>query len=172
VVHGESDPAQGANAAAAFKPDLILMDASVKEIDGKTLAGRLRSDPGFSELPIIFFTGLVPPGEIKDLGGFPALGRPAWFVELEEFIQAHLPKQPANALAIADIESLPARAKPIRLVHCLEGWPPNGPNNFRWKDDGLVYSLSDVSIPVGHWKKVMVPTVSQWQQFWRVWAVR
>jgi hypothetical protein len=55
----------------------------------------------------------------------------------------------------------PAR-EPRKLLHVLEGWPPPGPNFFRWENGRLVFSAglrTDLSF---------VPTPERWAEFWRV----
>ncbi len=58
-------------------------------------------------------------------------------------------------------------AEPTKLFHCLQGWPPRGPNHFRWQDNRLVYMLPDWALDSHHWDKVIIPTRIQWQEFWR-----
>ena len=58
--------------------------------------------------------------------------------------------------------------EPIRLEHCLQGWPPPGPNAFRWQSGRLTYRLPDRSHHHQDWDKVMTPAPAQWAEFWRV----
>lgn len=51
---------------------------------------------------------------------------------------------------------------PIRLRHCLQGWPPPGPNGFAWQNDRLTYSVG------GSGESMIIPTREQWEEFWRV----
>jgi hypothetical protein len=60
--------------------------------------------------------------------------------------------------------------EPIRLVCCLSGWPPKGPNNFRWKHDHLAFQ-GDLPINdhgPNYLGEFVKPSSSQWQEFWRV----
>ncbi len=51
---------------------------------------------------------------------------------------------------------------PQVLFHCLQGWPPPGPNHFRWHENGsLVFSHDGVELSV-------VPTGREWKAFWKV----
>jgi hypothetical protein len=60
------------------------------------------------------------------------------------------------------------RLEPIKLSHGLSGWPPDGPNTFRWEHGQLTYSLADLSRDIREWRKTMTPTTAQWEEFWRV----
>jgi two-component system cell cycle response regulator DivK len=57
------------NAGEAFrhlethKPDLILMDINMPEVDGYTLTARIKSIPGFEKTPIIALTANVMRGD-------------------------------------------------------------------------------------------------------------
>ena len=44
---------RGLELAEQEKPDMILLDLGLPDIDGQTLVGYLRQMPGFAELPII-----------------------------------------------------------------------------------------------------------------------
>jgi two-component system OmpR family response regulator len=166
--HGESDPTEAANAAADFKPDLFLLNIIMPKIDGVVLAEQLRNDPRFSKIPIIFLTGLVGSGQTKNIGGFLALGQPVTQVEMERALEAHLPRQPDESLLTTRTKISPYRSEPGRLLHCLKASPPNGPNDFRWETEHLAYNLTDDLGDSIDGKKVMVPTLTQWETFWRV----
>ena len=55
-VHTAADPRHGLVLAASLRPDLILLDIDMPEIDGFETARRLRADAGSAECPIIFLT--------------------------------------------------------------------------------------------------------------------
>lgn len=48
---------------ASGRPDLILMDINMPDIDGYTLTARIRSMPGFNTVPIIALTANVMRGD-------------------------------------------------------------------------------------------------------------
>lgn len=51
----------GLNALAkvkAFKPDVVLLDVEMPQMDGLAVCRRLRADPGTQWLPIVFVTAL------------------------------------------------------------------------------------------------------------------
>ena len=51
-----SNGALGLNKAAAERPDLILLDVMMPDMDGYEVTRRLRSDPALAHIPIIMFT--------------------------------------------------------------------------------------------------------------------
>src|SRR5277367_2277334 len=50
------------------KPDLILLDVMMPEMDGYEVCRRLKADPATREIPVIFLTGQV--GEDEETKGF------------------------------------------------------------------------------------------------------
>jgi phosphoserine phosphatase RsbU/P len=55
-------------AGAEEKPDLILLDVMMPEMDGYEVCRRLKADPATSEIPVIFLTGQI--GEEDEMKGF------------------------------------------------------------------------------------------------------
>jgi len=50
-------------AAAEEKPDLILLDVMMPEVDGYEVCSRLKADPVTREIPVIFLTGQTSPDD-------------------------------------------------------------------------------------------------------------
>lgn len=74
-----------------FKPDLILMDIVLEDIDGADAVRRLQEDAETQEIPVIFLSGIVTEDEDEKeatikVGDrmYPALGKPFSFNELME----------------------------------------------------------------------------------------
>lgn len=59
VLHAP-DAETGLEMARTSQPDLILLDLGLPDFDGLTLAGWLREEPSFSQLPIIAYTAWPP----------------------------------------------------------------------------------------------------------------
>ena len=58
-----TDGPSGLETAAETKPDLILLDINLPEIDGYDLARRFRNTPGLQEVPILAVTANVMQGD-------------------------------------------------------------------------------------------------------------
>jgi len=58
-----ADGPAGLEMAAQMRPDLILLDINLPEIDGYDLARRFRDTPGLQEVPILAVTANVMQGD-------------------------------------------------------------------------------------------------------------
>jgi two-component system OmpR family response regulator len=83
-------------AAREFKPDLILLDVMMPEMDGGEVAGRIKEDPFLKAIPIVFLTAIVARDETKgheaEVGGEYFLAKPVDLAELSRVVQSHLPR--------------------------------------------------------------------------------
>lgn len=57
--------------AKAFRPDLIMLDVMMPEMDGPATLRALQNDPETADIPVIFITAKVQPREVE---AFRALG--------------------------------------------------------------------------------------------------
>ena len=80
VVRTENLGAQGLPAAQEFRPDLVLLDVMMPDMDGGDVAAAIQSDPNFHRLPVIFLTAVVKEEEVRArdgvIGGFPYIAKP------------------------------------------------------------------------------------------------
>ena len=60
--------------AATIKPDLILLDVMMPEMDGPTTLKKLRELPRLANTPVIFMTAKVQPSEVAEYKALGALG--------------------------------------------------------------------------------------------------
>jgi len=90
----ENDPDQVITAAHEFRPDLILMDVVMPNLDGGDLVTRLKADPKLKNIPVVFLTATVRKAEVDSfggiVGGFPFLGKPVSSAELIACIEKNL----------------------------------------------------------------------------------
>ncbi|MBF0443975.1 MAG: response regulator [Magnetococcales bacterium] len=66
-------------AALEYKPDLLLFDVMMPEMDGPTAMQEIRTLPGMENIPVIFMTAKVQPEEIahyKNLGALDVIPKP------------------------------------------------------------------------------------------------
>lgn len=60
----------GLAAAAALKPDVVLLDWHLPEVGGKTLADAIRDEPGAAETPMVFLADIEVDRQVeRSLGG-------------------------------------------------------------------------------------------------------
>jgi two-component system, OmpR family, response regulator len=80
VVQTENAGLNALSAAQQFKPDVVILDVMMPDIDGGDVANVLRTDPELRNVPVIFLTAAVKPEEITvrngRIGGFPYIAKP------------------------------------------------------------------------------------------------
>ena len=92
----ENDGARALDTARRVRPDLILMDIVMPNVDGGDAAARIQKDPTLASIPIVFLTAIVSKKEATPgglIGGFPFLSKPVSLEELIACIQKHLPHE-------------------------------------------------------------------------------
>ena len=60
--------------ARRFRPDLLLLDANLPDMDGQAVLASIRRDPELADLPVIFVTGQAMPADTERYRGMGALG--------------------------------------------------------------------------------------------------
>src|SRR5919199_4655842 len=87
----------GLNLAQQHRPDLILCDIRMPELDGYGVLSALRSEPETAEIPFMFLTAKAAKTDLNfgmELGANAYITKPFTLVELLTVIaQALLPKQ-------------------------------------------------------------------------------
>jgi len=94
LVLEENDAAKAHESARDLRPDLILLDIMMPQIDGGDVAAQIDADPGLQRTPIIFLTALVTKAEAKaglHIQGHPVLAKPIDIPELINRIEENLP---------------------------------------------------------------------------------
>ena len=93
-VSEENEPARAHQTAQRVKPDLILLDISMPEMDGGEVAARIQSDPTLHRTPVLFLTALVTKteaGSDSQIHGHPFLAKPISIPDLVAGIERNLP---------------------------------------------------------------------------------
>lgn len=99
-VQTENKGSQALNTARSFRPDLILLDIIMPDMDGSEVANRLKNDPATRNIPILFLTALVKDKEIETtsgaIGGHLFLAKPITTDELVQSIDRMLGESPQS----------------------------------------------------------------------------
>jgi len=89
-VRMENDPRKAVAAARDFRPDLILLDVIMPDMDGGDVAFQLKADHALRNVPLIFLTAIVSKefvsGHGEMIGGHPFLAKPVDAAELIEAV--------------------------------------------------------------------------------------
>lgn len=79
-VRAENQSTKALAAAREFKPDLILLDVVMPDLEGGEVAALIRADDALKGTPIVFLTALVQRREVRqsggEIGGFPFIAKP------------------------------------------------------------------------------------------------
>jgi len=68
----ENKGALGFAVAKQFKPDLILLDILMPDMEGSEVASKLNEDKDTKNIPLIILTAMVKEDEVKEGSGFIA----------------------------------------------------------------------------------------------------
>jgi CheY-like chemotaxis protein len=95
-VYGEPGGGRALEAAKRYKPDLILLDVVMPDVDGETIAKQLKADPDLRGIPIVFLTATVTRDQVEEnakrLGDYVFLAKPAELAEVIACIERNLPR--------------------------------------------------------------------------------
>ena len=74
----------GIQMAKEIKPDLVLLDIVMPEMDGGDVAGAIRGDKDIKDTPVVFLTSIVRENEDgSPIKGYPVLAKT---VTMQEFL--------------------------------------------------------------------------------------
>jgi two-component system OmpR family response regulator len=93
LVIEENDATKAHQTTKNFRPDVILLDILMPQIDGGEIAAQIDADPELQTTPIIFLTALVTKAEAKAglrIQGHPILAKPINIPELIKGIEENL----------------------------------------------------------------------------------
>jgi len=63
---------EGLHKCKRHKPDAVVLDILMPDMDGSAVAAAIREDPDTRKIPIIFLTGIIKPNEVpksREIGG-------------------------------------------------------------------------------------------------------
>ncbi len=79
-----------------FKPDLILLDVIMPDMDGGSIANQIKSDESLKDIPVVFLTAIVTKNEASlkndTIAGRPFLAKPVTKEQLIDCIERNLKK--------------------------------------------------------------------------------
>lgn len=82
--------------AREFKPDLILLDIIMPDLDGCEVLRRLQVDDNLKNIPLVFLTALVRENEVLSrdgiISGYPFVAKPVTIEKLTLCIKQNLIK--------------------------------------------------------------------------------
>ena len=90
----ENDAASALETARSFRPDLILLDLIMPQLDGAQVATQLESDWALHGVPIVFVTGLITPSEARNgqrIDGHRVVSKPVSGSHLLRVVEESLP---------------------------------------------------------------------------------
>ena len=85
----------GVNAATKQRPDLVIMDLSMPEMDGWTAMRLIKSDPAISSIPMIALTAHALPSDRKrafDAGCDEYITKPMDLIDLLDTVKSWIQK--------------------------------------------------------------------------------
>lgn len=106
-------------AAAADKPDLILLDVVMPEMDGYEVCTRLKADPATREIPVIFLTGQT---SVEDetrgfsVGGVDYVHKPFSPAIVKARVQSHILLREARAQLAKQLDVLNTELEMARQI--------------------------------------------------------
>jgi DNA-binding response OmpR family regulator len=79
-VREENESTKALSAARQFKPDLILLDVMMPDLDGGDVLAQLKEDANLRHVPVVFLTATVLKEEVNSkggtIGGYPFISKP------------------------------------------------------------------------------------------------
>lgn len=152
----------GLDLARREKPDLILCDVMMPELDGHGVLEKLRADPATATIPFIFLTARSDKPDIRhgmNLGADDYLTKPAQRAEVLAAITARLARKQAETVAAEAQRGFHpdfSSPDPLRLTLGLTPreaevllWTAQGKTNV---EIGIILGMSDLTVKqhLGH----------------------
>jgi CheY-like chemotaxis protein len=87
---------EGLEQCKLAKPDAVILDIMMPDMDGSVVAAHMQEDPNLSKIPIVFLTAVVKPQEIpknRKIGGHYFLSKSFKITELLDILKKILPEE-------------------------------------------------------------------------------
>ena len=111
---------EGLEAIARRKPDLVLLDVMMPQMDGYEMCRRLRAIHGRDELPVLFVTALDSPSERAacfEAGGTDMVSKPVNRAEITARVSVHL----ENRILLAGLKTYQSRVcEELEMAHATQ----------------------------------------------------
>ena len=103
-VREENNASRALATAREYRPDLILLDVMMPELDGGDVLALLKDDSRLREVPVVFLTATVLKEEVKSkggtIGGYPFIPKPfqveTLVSQIDKMLSAPKPAAPAR----------------------------------------------------------------------------
>lgn len=93
-VRRENKGSLGLIAAKEFKPNLILLDILMPDIEGSEVAAQLKEDPNTKDIPVIFLTAVLRQKDLAHqgsvMGGHPFIAKPVSIEQLLVVVEQNI----------------------------------------------------------------------------------
>ena len=97
-VRTETHGSRAFSVAKEFKPDLILLDIMMPDLDGGEVAAELREYEETCKIPIVFVSAAITKQDVENTGGvqggYPILAKPVHVTELMKSIEKYTSDNP------------------------------------------------------------------------------
>lgn len=94
VVMEENQGSRAISTAKQFKPDLVILDVMMPDVDGGDIAAEMAETRELSHVPVIFLTAIVTPSETEptgsSIGQHTFLAKPVQLKNLISCIETHI----------------------------------------------------------------------------------
>lgn len=93
IVREENLGRHAIEAIRDFRPDLVLLDVMMPDLDGSDIMNLIKKDDDLKNIPVIFLTAVVTNEETKRkkniIGGYKFISKPASPDKIMKFIEEH-----------------------------------------------------------------------------------
>ena len=89
------DGAAGLELAGRLRPDLVLLDVDMPDMDGMAVCTHLKGDPATRHIPVLLMTGRLCTGileQARQVGAFGVLSKPFFHIRLLEEVARAMPE--------------------------------------------------------------------------------